>query len=108
LIGVSLVQRLMSVARVANHRLLIAILLVAFIVVLTMSAAIRRGHAVMIGQGDQTRPLSRLRRSFAPWPLHSPERPRSHGYGLSRAAGAGVFIILLGLARRMTAQSFLA
>ena len=54
MIGVSLVQRLTSVARVANHRLLIAILLVAFIVVLTMSAAIRRGHAVMIGQGDQT------------------------------------------------------
>jgi hypothetical protein len=56
LIGVSLLRRLTSAARVANHRLLIAILLAAFIVVLTMSAAIWRGmdHAVMMGQGDQT------------------------------------------------------
>ena len=56
MIGVSLVQRVASVARAANHRLLIAILLAAFIIGLTMSAAIRRGmdHAVAIGQGDQT------------------------------------------------------
>jgi hypothetical protein len=56
LIGAYLVQRLTSAARVTNHRLLVAILLAAFILGLTMSAAIRRGmdHAVMIGQGDQT------------------------------------------------------
>src|SRR5262249_59326650 len=54
LIGVSLVQRVASVARAANHRLLIAILLAAFIIGLTMSAAIRRGmdHAVALGQCD--------------------------------------------------------
>ena len=56
MIGVSLVQRLASAARAANYRFLIAILLAAFIIGLTISAAIRRGmdHAVMIGQGDQT------------------------------------------------------
>jgi hypothetical protein len=56
LTGVSLAQRLTSAARAANHRLVIAIVLAAFIIGLTMSAAIRRGmdHAVMIGQGDQT------------------------------------------------------
>jgi hypothetical protein len=50
------VQRLASIPRLADHRLPIAILLAAFIIGLTMSAAIRRGmdHAVMIGQGDQT------------------------------------------------------
>jgi hypothetical protein len=56
LIGVSAVQRLASAARIANHRLLIAIVLAAFIIGLTMTAAVQRGmdHAVMIGQGDQT------------------------------------------------------
>jgi hypothetical protein len=45
-----------AVARITNHRLLIAILLAVFIIGLTMSSAIRRGldHAVMIGPGDQT------------------------------------------------------
>jgi hypothetical protein len=49
------VQRIASVTR-TNHRLVIAILVAAFIIGLTMSAAVRRGmdHAVMIGQGDQT------------------------------------------------------
>jgi len=45
-----------AVARMINYRLLIAILVAAFIVGLTMTSAIRRGmdHAVMIGPGDQT------------------------------------------------------
>ena len=56
MIGASLMQRLALVARTANHRLVIAIVLAAIIIGLTLSAAIRRGmdHAVMIGQGDQT------------------------------------------------------
>ena len=45
-----------AVARITNYRLLIALLLAAFIIGLTISSAIRRGmdHAVMIGPGDQT------------------------------------------------------
>jgi hypothetical protein len=47
---------IIAVARIASHRLFIAILLATFIIGLTMSSAIRRGmdHAVMIGPGDQT------------------------------------------------------
>jgi hypothetical protein len=48
--------KIVAVGRFANYRLLIALLLAAFIIGLTMYSAIRRGmdHAVMIGPGDQT------------------------------------------------------